>query len=344
MLRLAARHALSARGGALRLSASSRRGGGASTFGRGTVGTRALLSSTPKWEEYAKDVGLSSVRGVGQVVFCDKVVEGGLILGGLFVGDPGLAAGAALGGASATVAAQAMGGDRATVERGLASYNGVLVGAAFSAFLPGAALAPTVAAAAATAPLSAAFGRLCGRVPQYTLAFNAVALSALAFVRPLAEAAPAAAAAAQASALDVVRAPLVGVSQIFVVDSPLTGAAILLALARADPAHAAHALAGSALGSCVGLALGAPVDEVVHGLWGFNSALAALGVSVFFSPSAASRTLAAGGAASAAVVFGGLKTAMGAAFAVPALTLPFCAVAACCHVLPDAGVAKLTRR
>ena len=81
--------------------------------------------------------------------------------------------------------------------------------------------------------------------------------------------------------------------------------------------------------------MGADPHEVVHGLWGFNSALTALSVAVFFEPSRASYALAGAGAASTAVLFGGLKTALGA-FAVPALTLPFCAAAATCYALPAA--------
>ena len=121
-----------------------------------------------------------------------------------------------------------------------------------------------------------------------------------------------------------------------------------------QPSYAVHAVGGSAVGAAVGAALGAPGAEIVHGLWGFNSALTALAVSVFFEPSPHSyalaggaavskspRTtngrrierLAGGGAAATAVAFAGLKTAMGTALAVPALTLPFCAVASACYLL-----------
>ena len=46
------------------------------------------------------------------------------------------------------------------------------------------------------------------------------------------------------------------------------------------------------------------------------------------------------GAATTAVLFAGAKTAIAASAATPALTLPFCAVASCCHLLHD-GVAGL---
>ena len=40
------------------------------------------------------------------------------------------------------------------------------------------------------------------------------------------------------------------------------------------------------------------------------------------------------------MLFAGAKTAIAASAATPALTLPFCAVASCCHLLHD-GVAGL---
>ena len=77
------------------------------------------------------------------------------------------------------------------------------------------------------------------------------------------------------------------------------------------------------------------------GLWGFNPALTALAISVFFVPAAPSYALATGGAAATAVLFGGAKVAMGGAFGVPALTLPFCAVAAGCHLLSHSNIPGL---
>ena len=85
------------------------------------------------------------------------------------------------GGATATITARAVGLDEEATDNGLMGYNGVLVGCAFSQFLavsPPVALAATVAGAAATAPLAAVLKPLCGRVPQWTLAFNAATLSA----------------------------------------------------------------------------------------------------------------------------------------------------------------------
>mgnify|MGYP001347031831 CR=1 FL=1 len=213
---------------------------------------------------------------------------------------------------------------------------------AFSVFLGQPAWAPaavvaTVAASAATVPLVPVLKKMCGSVPQWTLAFNAATLSALLYTRPFADAAPGPPATID-STYDLFNAvldtPFVGVSQIFVVDNVVSGNVIALGLFVQQPSWAFHAVGGSAVGALTGLVMGAPLDEVLHGLWGFNSALTALSVAVFYEPSPQTYVLAGAGAAVTAVVFGGLKTALGA-FAVPALTLPFCAVATGCYLLGD---------
>lgn len=70
-------------------------------------------------------------------------------------------------------------------------------------------------------------------------------------------------------------------------------------------------------------------------------ALTSLAVSVFFVPGTASYALAGGSAAATAVLFGGAKVAMGGAFGVPALTLPFCAIAASNHLLSQNNIPGL---
>ena len=287
-----------------------------------------------------------SLRGVGQVVFCNSPVTGAIILSGLAVGDPWLATLGALGTVTSTATARAIGLDAGAVSTGLAGYNGCLVGCAFSVFLgqpawSHEAVAATLVASAATVPLIPALSKACGSVPSWTLGFNVTTLSVLAYTRPFdAPAAAAAAAAVPPGGWDWLAAPLCGVSQIFVVQSPLTGLALLGGIGLYSRGCAAHTLLGAAVGSAVGVAMGAPVPEITAGLWGFNSALTSLAVSVFFVASPASAALSAGGAAASAVLFGGAKAALAASCATPALTLPFCAVASACHLLHD-GVAGL---
>jgi len=285
-----------------------------------------------------------TLRGVGQVLFCNSAASGAIILVGLAVGDPWLAALAGVGTVSATAFARVAGIEKEFIANGLAGYNGCLVGCAFSVFLslpawsPCAAVATAAGGVASTA-LAVALKNGMTSVPQWTLAFNITTLAALAYVKPLAAAPGAAVAAVAAKAAseltmyEWVAASLTGISQIFVVNDPLVGALVLAGIVVYSRGCAAFTLLGSMIGTAVAVVIGVDATEIQAGLWGFNSALTSLAVSVFFVPTAASLSLAASGAAATAILFAGLKTAMGDAFALPALTLPFCAVASACHLL-----------
>jgi len=285
------------------------------------------------------------LRGVGQVIFLNSPASGALTLAALVYGDPWLGALAAAGTASATATARVAGLDAAAISAGLYGYNGCLVGCAFAVFLglpagSPAAAAAAVGGAALTAPLAAALKPLCGGVPQWTWAFNTIALASLAVIRPLAGAPPADPAAAL-SAVEWVLSPLAGVAQIFVVGDAVSGAMILGATALYSPACAVAAAYGSAVGAGTGYLLGAPAAEIATGLWGFNPSLTALAVSVFYVPSAGAAALATGGAVATAAVFGGAKGAVAASLGIPIATLPFCAVASGCHLLSHANLPGL---
>jgi len=78
--------------------------------------------------------------------------------------------------------------DSEMVTNGLAGYNGCLVGCAFSAFLgtPVAVTASaTMAGASASALLVVPLKAMMGSVPQWTLSFNVVTLTALTYLKPL---------------------------------------------------------------------------------------------------------------------------------------------------------------
>ena len=184
----------------------------------------------------------AALRGVGQVVFCNSPGSGALILAGLGVADPFLASMATLGVTTSTAAAMMGGLDRAAINSGLYGYNGALVGCAFSVFLGTSlpvTLAATTAGAAATPFVGRAIAPLCASVPQFTLAFNAVALSTLAVVCPFKAASVAPEtpievvvgtaadtippATVVTGVAELMMSPLTGISQIFVVESPLSG-------------------------------------------------------------------------------------------------------------------------
>jgi urea transporter len=343
--------------------------------------------SPPAWQVTTD----SAAKGVGQVIFLNDRRAGAFILGSLALGDPYLAFLAGTGTVVANATAARAGLDTNALQNGLFGYNGCLVGCATAIFICPMVADPTTAAsslstlaaagiwtttgAAASTMVAASLPGALGKVPQYTLAFNLVTLSVLLQTRPLAAAADAATAtvdvavtdsstlaAVTPAAADAVitmgqplAAPLHGLSQIFVVESALTGAGVLVAIASYSPQLATHALIGSVVGSLTGViaCAGAPPGDIAAGLWGYNSALTSMAVGVFFvsdnlnqhptdkshnhsnvNSQAAVTALSIGGAAATAVVFGAMQTVFGAAGA-PCLTLPFCFTASGCYLLAN---------
>jgi urea transporter len=316
----------------------------------------ATASTTRKDDSDKLDVKAladTSSRGIGQVLFLNCPTSGLILLGGLAVGDPYLSVLAATGAGTATATASLAGLDKGALKDGLWGYNGCLVGCATAVFvnpLPAvgwttavtAGLATTVVGSAATPFVAAALQPACGSVPQFTLAFNMVTLSMLLRSRPLlpsAEETPTEAAAVTTTTTTIVdvllHAPWKGISQIFVVESTLSGAAILGGIAYYSRGLAAHTLLGSSIGAATGAMLGADMNSLSIGLWGFNSALTSLGVGVFFVHSPQTVMLSAGGAAATAAVFGAMSTVFGT-YGSPCLTLPFCLTMTGCYLLGGA--------
>ena len=129
--------------------------------------------------------------------------------------------------------------------------------------------------------------------------------------------------------------PLVGLSQIFVVNSAWTGLGITAAIASYSPLLAVHAVMGSTLGCVTGLvALGATPDVVAAGLFGYNAALTSMAVGVFFQNTRQAWFLSAAGAIATAGLHAGMASVF-AAHGSPCLTLPFCVMATGCYLLAD---------
>jgi urea transporter len=300
----------------------------------------------------------ASWKGSGQVIFLNSDVSGKIILASLAIGDPFTASMAALGTASSTMTARFSQFDASTTNDGLYSYNGCLVGCATAVFIAPhsllfASVVTGIGAASATY-VTACLSRMLASssMPQWTWAFNAVTLTTLLRVHPLAvanttntttattaitdNAAVESVAAVTTTApgfLEILSSPLVGLSQIFVVQSAVSGAGIVLAIASYSPLLAAHALSGSCIGCLTGWAMqGAPISDVAAGLWGFNSALTSMGVAVFFRNTRQSQILSAAGAAATASVFGALSEVFGT-IGSPCLTLPFCITMSGCWLL-----------
>lgn len=270
-------------------------------------------------------------RGFGQVIFLNSSKSGNVILLSLALADPSLAAFSALGAMTSTSTARSLGLDDKAWKDGLWGYNGALVGCAasvFGGFAPYA-IAGTLVGAVAAPAVSASL-KNAAAMPQWTWSFNIVTLTALMQTLPLMGADSASMADGMAEKAtpvwDAMLSPLAGISQIFVIPSHLTGVGIVAAIGMYSPKLALHALGGSVTGCTVGIMLGAEVSDVALGLFGYNSALTSMAVGTFFVDSRRVRVLSFAGAAASAVLFGAMKTTVGA-FGVPCLTLPFCTVA-----------------
>jgi urea transporter len=288
-----------------------------------------------------KDAIDATTRSIGQVIFLNSTKSGTAILASLAIGDPTLAVYAGLGAYTATVTAQAIGLNQQSCRDGLFGYNGALIGCATSVFGPSFVpfgVAYTMMGASATSVLCASLNRALSQ-PQWTWSFNVVALTSILRTKPLETVTELTASDAAATSLsvsvgimDFVASPLVGVSQIFVVGSAVTGLGIIGSISMYSPKLAVHALGGSTLGCLVGLLFGADSSDVIIGLWGYNSALASMAVGTFFVHSREAIALSAGSAAASAALFGELQPVFGGLGA-PCLTLPFCAVSSACYLL-----------
>ena len=278
-----------------------------------------------------------ATRAVGQVIFLNSVNSGRMICLSLAIVDPTLAACAALGSFTSLTTAKIIGLDNQTYKDGLWGYNGVLIGCAAKVFGPSflpLTVAYTILGAAVTPILSATLKNTTS-IPQWTWSFNIVALTPLLRSRPLLESSSidaggedmvSANIASTPDFTDIVLSPLLGISQIFVVGSPITGAGTLASIYIYSPKLAYHAIGGSTVGCLVGLLLGADLYDITFGLWGYNSALSSMAVGTFFVHSRQTMILSIFSAAVSAVAFGSMQTLFGT-YGVPCLTLPFCATA-----------------
>lgn len=278
-------------------------------------------------------------RSIGQVIFLNSQKSGNLILASLAIADPTIAVFAALGAATSIGTSKLLGLDESSIASGLQGYNGALIGCASSVFassLPFVTLG-TLTGAIAT-PLVSASLKSVTPVPQWTWSFNFVMLTGLLRSRPLlgdatsenttelVDATIESTVVEQAATFtDVLTSPLTSMSQIFVVQSPLSGLGILAATSLYSPGLALHALGGAATGCLTGLLMG-DLEGVAAGLWGYNSALTSMSIGTFYVDSMKTRCLSFGAAAGTAVLFGGMSTLSGD-YGVPCLTLPFCSVA-----------------
>lgn len=236
------------------------------------------------------------LNSVSQVVFVTNSLSGALILLAMLIGAPrGAFVLGFFGALCATGISWLVGLDPDARREGLLGYNAVLVGAGFAVFVQNFLLAAlgTLIFGMLSALLAAGLSRLVK--PHLTLSFNVCILSGLALVHlmELEHLLPSESHSAEAvfqwisdfpllDGLQFLKATLNGVSQIFLVTSPVSGVIVLVAICFVTPLGALSTLLGSIVATLGAAACGAEVLEVKKGIWGFNAALTALWVALHF--------------------------------------------------------------
>lgn len=252
----------------------------------------------------------ATLRGAGQVMFQGSAYSGLLVVAALLLGCyldaplgeamPAVAWGAVVGLTVAT-AVGFLCDSPTDGHQGLWGFNGILVGCAVPTFLGStpAAWVVLVAAAALTVPVRHALDRVFSRlgVTAFTFPFIVVTWVVLLAARemwhltPIAEANPALPLPIAESHYlytftDLISYWLKGVSQVFLVDSPLTGLLLLAALGVASRRAAVWAMLSAAVALAVSIALGATHSDIAAGLYGFSPVLTGIALGATFATSA----------------------------------------------------------
>ena len=228
---------------------------------------------------------LAVLNGFSQIFLQAHPGCGLLVLLAIALHDPALLVGATVGAMAGTFGAVALGYRKPDIDIGLYGYNGILLGLLLvlllelSALTLGLIVLGSLIANLLQMRLLAAL-RHRNWLPGFTLPFVLVGWLALMLAgaldlvtqarldEPLTPDAP-----------GLLLAVASGIGQIIFLGQPLAGLILLMAVGLADRRAAAWMLCGSVVGLVMGMAIGAPEQQLLAGLAGYNPALAALAVS-----------------------------------------------------------------
>ena len=228
---------------------------------------------------------IAALNGCSQIFLQAHPGCGLLILLAIGLRAPELTIGALVGALAGTLSAAVLGYRQADIDIGLYGYNAALFGLLLVLLLELTALSLglIVLGAAISNLLQVrliAAMRERNWLPGFTLPFILFGWLALALAGALDLAAPTCPEAPLAlDSLRLLSAVASGVGQVIFLAQPLAGLLLLVAVWLADRKGAAWMLCGSVAGVAIGLATGAPEQQLLSGLTGYNPALAALAVS-----------------------------------------------------------------
>ena len=226
------------------------------------------------------------LNGFSQVFLQAHPGLGLLVLLSIAASAPELLGGALLGGLGGMLTARRRGYPMADIEIGLYGYNGILLGLLIGLQFSWTPLLPLLAmlGGGLSSLMLAPWMRLVRErqwLPAFTLPFVALnglllCLAPVLGLQPQPEAVPA---TSTLDGLDVLAGVAAGLAQVSFLQQPWAGALLLIGLLLADRHAAGWALLGATVGLGMALALDAPQDSALAGLYGFNGVLAAIALS-----------------------------------------------------------------
>ena len=304
----------------------------------------ATTNSTVSPAPSKLNVSVRSVfRGVGQVMFQNSAWTGLFFILGIFWGAysanmPAVAWGALVGVVASTVAGYIIPGTVSDGEQGLWGFNGVLVGCAFPTFL-GCTWQMWVAliiCSMATTWVRQGFNNVMApwKVNSLTFPFVFMTWMFLFASRGLAGMAPDALStpelvATASGTLDTSFGALVvdwlkGVSQVFLIDSWVTGIFFLVGLALCTPAAAVWAAVASAISLALAILFKANPADIQAGLYGFSPVLTGIALGcTFYKVNVKSALWCVFGIIITFFIQVGMDAVM-TPYGLPTLTGPFC--------------------
>lgn len=311
---------------------------------------------TRRVHEQSQALGImdGSLRGIGQIFLMNNPVTGIILVVGVAIVSPWAALLFLLGAITGTLTAFIVRLPTAIWRDGLYGFNGALIGLLGGVFLVDEwslrVAAFTLLAAGLSTPVMHAtvvvFTEKLG-VPALSLTFGLLGVLMLLLAPAVAygradmammvpvdrlsvEPDPTLRAAESGGSIDLaaglVNAVLRSLSEVFLLDSAVLGALVIVALAACSRAAAGLAVIGALTGSLVGLAMGADGYEVYLGLWGYNGAVVAVALGgIVLDATWRSVVVAVIGAGASALLYGGLSELLGPYGVIP-LSLPLVVV------------------
>lgn len=289
------------------------------------------------------NAGLALLKGAGQVMFQGNAWTGFLFLLGIFwgayeSGTPAVAWGAVVGLLASTLAGSLLHEPRQDGAEGLWGFNGILVGCAFPTFLADTPLMwlALILCAMLTTWVRTGFNHVMKPWKTNSLTFPFVFTSwVFLFASRMLEGMPPEYMSAPeltihfSTAVDMSPGWLLiywlkGISQVFLINSWVTGLLFLVGLFISNRWAALWAAVGSAIALLLALLYGGVGSDIVNGLYGFSPVLTAVALGCTFHQPGVRTAL---WALVATVVTFFIQVGMDALmmpFGVPTFTAPFC--------------------